>query len=95
MTLYKNNMYHVFLYSFGDACDKVLDESIYGDFSTKPADIRLYMSDILKHVTSPFPMHLLMFKDFKEPKMLGTLHEYDHIYNQFVSPTLVGTEEIC
>ena len=58
-------------YSFSDHCDKVLEESAYGDFSTRPSDIKLYMSDILKHVTSPFPMHLLMFKDTKLPKMLG------------------------
>ena len=58
-------------HSFSDGCDKVLDESAYGDFSTRPSDIKLYMSDILKHVTNPFPMHVLMFKDTRLPKMLG------------------------
>ncbi len=74
----------------------MLDESVYGDFSTRPADTKLYMQDILRHVTGALPMHLLMFKDIKVPKMMGELYlNYMHGLNLFLVTIWVQSYISC
>ena len=75
--------------------ERILDENVYGHFSTRPSFMQLYLPEILKYVSNPFPCQVSMFRNPLKNEAPGVpssmFRKIIHMKNQFTSDVLIAT----
>ena len=51
------------VFSISSLKERLLDESVYGHFSTRPSFMQMYLPDLLKYIPNPIPSQVAMFRN--------------------------------
>lgn len=83
------------VFSISALRERLLDENVYGHFSTRPSFMQLYLPEILRHVSSPIPCEVSMFRNPLRNEAPGVpsslFRKIIHLRRQFMSTTLIAT----
>ena len=83
------------VYSITALKERILDENVYGHFSTRPSFMQLYLPEILKYVSMPIPSQVSMFRNPLKNVAPGVpsslFRKIIHMKRQFTSAVLIAT----
>ena len=82
--------------------ERILDERVYGHFSTRPSFMQLYLSEILKYVSNPIPSEVSMFRNPLRNEAPGVpsslFRKIVRLRKRFTSVMLIATsmlDQVC
>lgn len=90
------------VFSISALKERILDENVYGHFSTRPSFMQLYLPEILKYVSNPIPSQVSMFRNPLKNVAPGVpsslFRKIIHMKKQFTSVVLIATsmlDQVC
>ena len=90
------------VYSITALKERILDENVYGHFSTRPSFMQLYLPEILKYVSKPIPSQVSMFRNPLKNVAPGVpsslFRKIIHMKRQFTSAVFIATnmlDQVC
>lgn len=90
------------VFSISALKERILDENVYGHFSTRPSFMQLYLPEILKYVSSPVPSQVSMFRNPLRNEAPGVpssmFRKILYMRKQLTSVVLIATsilDEVC
>ena len=90
------------VYSITALRERILDENVYGQFSTRPSFLQMYLPEILKYISKPIPSQVSMFRNPLKNVAPGVpsslFRKIIYMKRQFTSTVLVATnilDQVC